>query len=218
MKKQIGLYVALIVFSLMMVWVDQSAMFSYFERSAIKVTLFGLLPFIVLVLSRHKFVLFDKGKYLKIIFLISGVVMVMLFLAFLLLYPYGMFDFVGDSLATKVGVTTSNYPLVFVYIVFINGPLEEFYFRYVMQLPQFSISRNFKIGLSSLFFALYHVGMLYTMFPWYLFVFAIVSLIGVGVFFSWVNHYHKGITYSVVLHMAANLTINTIGAFLLYNL
>jgi len=218
MKKQYSYYALLIGLSIIMVIIDSMGGFAYWLRSLIKIVIFGLLPAMVLIYNKHKFNVWDKGKHIKVVLLTSVVVVSVVISVFYLLLPYGVFDFVVNSLETQVGVNTNNYPFVFIYIVLVNGPLEEFFFRYVMQLDEFSMSKSKRIILSSLFFSIYHVGMLYNMFAWYLFAFAIIGLVIVGIFFSWVNSFNRGITYSIIIHMAANLAINTIGAILLYSL
>lgn len=216
MKKQHGMYFLLILLSMVMIGIDSIGALTYWQRSLIKIVSFGLLPGLVLLFKNHRFKLWDLGKHSKLVLVVSAFVVIVVIGVFALVYPYGVFDFVTQSLENQVGVTTRNYPFVFVYIVLINGPLEEFFFRYVMQLKDFELSKRNRVLLSSFFFSIYHVGMLFTMFAWYLFAFAILGLVIVGIFFSWVNSHTNGITYSIVIHMAANLAINTIGAILLY--
>lgn len=210
-------YLLLLGFTLVMMLIDIQGGFSYWGRSLLKISFFGLIPLMMFYRQIHLSDLFKKGKHLKLIVGTSVVVLLGFGLIFLVLNHYALFEGVKASLSNQVGVNTSNYPLVFIYVVLINGPLEEFFFRYLLQKSTWPFSSTLMLVVSSFFFAIYHVGMLFTMFPWYLFGLAIIGLMGVGIFFSTLNRLNDSINYSIIVHMAANIAINTIGAFLLYS-
>ena len=125
------------------------------------------------------------------------------------------FDQVPDSLSNQVGVSLNNYLWVSLYIILINGPLEEFFFRYFVMKNTWFKSHFVLVSVSSFLFAIYHVGMLFTMFDFYVFIIAILGLMIVGMFFIWLNHQNKGILYSVLIHMFANAGINLVGYIIL---
>ena len=207
MKKK--LYILLAVG--LMIMVDSMGFMSYFERSFIKVILFGLLPLVVLRKTKQDLPNLKRDQYLKYILGLSFFIIVSILLGAYVLNHYGLFNQVQGSLAQQVGVTKHNYPFVFIYIVFINGPLEEFFFRH------FSYESKWRFkGLStSLLFSLYHVGMLFTMFDWYLFLLAMSGLVLVSLFFVAVNTKENSLLNSILLHMAANFAINVVGWFLI---
>lgn len=195
----------------LMILMDASGMFSYFQRSIIKCVVFGVIPFILLQRKNIKLPTLKRNDQTKYIVVFSVIVVILILIGASVLNNLGMFNAVKDSLTNQVGVHRSNYPYVFVYIVLINGPLEEYYFRYYL-LQQNSKSQTL---LSSGLFAIYHVGMLFTMFDWYLFILAIVGLMLVGFVFIKINSPKNSILNSIILHMAANIAINIVGWMLI---
>src|SRR5699024_3591545 len=115
---------------------------------------------------------------------------------------FGMLSVVKDSLSSQVGVNPDNYPFVFIYIIFINGPLEEFFFRH------FTVKKQI---ISSFLFSIYHVGMLWTMFSCYIFSLSFFGLVLLGYIFILMNTKRNSILNSITLHMASNLAINPVG-------
>lgn len=210
--------IAFIVFVIVMILVDVSGEFSYWGRSFLKIVLFGLIPgfFIINKLTFKK--LITTGDHLKPILLFSVLILGIVLGGYFILNQFNVFSTVSTSLKQQVGVTLANYPFVFVYVILINGPLEEFYFRFVMMDVDLFKSKNIQAVFSSFLFAVYHVGMLFTMFPFYLFVLAIIGLMIVGLFFIKINQFNTGILYSTLVHMAANLGINIVGAIILFSL
>lgn len=217
-KKQLIHRSVFIVFVLVMIAVDVSGEFSYWGRSILKVSLFGLIPGFFLVKKLSFKQLLSTGDYLKQIILFGILILSLVLMGYFILNQFGVFDAVATSLKQQVGVTLDNYPYVFVYVILINGPLEEFYFRFVMMDVGLFKSRNIQAIFSSFLFAIYHVGMLFMMFPLYLFLLAIVGLMIVGFFFIKINQLNNGILYSIIIHMAANLGINIVGAIILFSL
>ena len=193
-----------------MIIIDTSGHFSYFLRSFIKVILFWLIPFVYLNNKSLRTPNLKNDKHFKTILIAMLGIIVGVFLGAYILNNFGLLDNVKVSVGDKVGVSNKNYPFVFIYIVLINGPLEEFFFRYFIP----DISYRFPKSISSFLFAIYHVGMLYTMFPWYIFTAAIIGLMIVGYFFQYINK-EPSILNSILLHMAANFAINTVGWLLI---
>ncbi|HEY4537183.1 MAG TPA: CPBP family intramembrane glutamic endopeptidase [Erysipelothrix sp.] len=209
MKKKLYILIAVAL----MIFVDSRGGMSYFQRSLIKIILFGFVPFIMLRWRKEALPNLKSNQYLKYIIGLSLVIIVSILLGAYGLNHYGLFDQVQGSLAQQVGVTKYNYPFVFIYIVLINGPLEEFFFRHF----SYESKWHFKGLSTSLLFSLYHVGMLFTMFDWYLFLLAMSGLVLVSLFFIAVNTRKHSILNSILLHMAANFAINLVGWFLIMN-
>ncbi len=198
-----------------MIMIDHSGMFSYWGRSLLKIGMFALIPMMWLTINQGWSIIIKKGQYLKHVLTFGLVVFGVVILGYLLLSRFISFDDVPESLNNQVGVSLDNYLWVSIYIVFINGPLEEFFFRYFIMSQAWFKKRVWLILISSFLFAIYHVGMLFTMFDFYVFVLAIVGLMIVGVFFIWLNDKNKGILYSIILHMFANAGINLVGYIIL---
>ena len=216
-KKRIILGMLFVVFVMSMIVVDVSGGFSYWGRSILKVSMFGLIPGFFIVKRVSFKTLFSQGKHFKYILLLSIFIISVVLVGYFILDQFNAFSSVSTSLKQQVGVTLANYPYVFVYVILINGPLEEFYFRFVMMDVDLFKSKNIQAIFSSFLFSIYHVGMLFSMFPFYLFVLAIAGLMLVGFVFIKINQQNKGILYSTSLHMAANLGINIVGAIILFS-
>lgn len=196
---------------LLMIFIDSSGSFTYFSRSFIKVTLMGILPLSYLYIKGKALPNLRKDQYFKYIVILMIVIIFVIIGGAWILNQFAFLDQVKDSLARQVGVNAGNYPWVFLYIVLINGPLEEIFFRHVL----LQLKIPYKNIFSSFLFAVYHVGMMFTMFPWFIFALGILGLMAVGYFFIRINTEVNSILNSVLIHMAANLAINTVGYFLI---
>jgi membrane protease YdiL (CAAX protease family) len=216
-RKQLAISILFIGFVLIMIAVDVAGGFSYWSRSAIKVTMFGIIPGFFLGSKQSLKTLFSKGKYLKYVVIFSLLIVGIVIGGYFILNQFGVFETVSTSLTNQVGVTLANYPYVFVYVILLNGPLEEFYFRFIMMDVDLFSSKTVQAVFSSFLFAIYHVGMLFTMFSFYLFILAILGLMLVGFVFIKINEHNEGILYSTILHMAANVGINIVGAIILFS-
>lgn len=216
-KNKVHLGFLFVLFVFIMIAVDVSGQFSYWGRSALKIGMFGLIPGFLSAKQLSFKNLFAKGKYFNYILLGSSGIVVAVLAGYFILNIFGAFSSVSTSLSNQVGVTLNNYPFVFMYVILINGPLEEFYFRFIMMDVKLFPSDGIQTLFSSFLFAIYHVGMLFTMFPFHLFVLAIAGLMVVGFVFIKINQLNQGILYSTTLHMAANLGINIVGAIILFS-
>ena len=203
------IYVVAVVF--MMNALDASTVVGYFPRAAIKFCLFAVFPYFYLKSQHLPMPTLKHDQYLKKVLFLMAVIIAFILIGSLGFHRLGFLNNVKNSLATVSGVTAKIYPLVFLHVVFINGPLEELFFRHnILQLEI-----KYKKLVSSLLFAIYHVGMLYTMFPWYIFLLVIAGLMFVGYFFVFVNTKKYSILNSILIHMAANFAINIVGWMLL---
>ncbi len=203
------------VFAICMMLIDSKGGYSYLTRSIIKVLIFGFVPMLLLKWQGISMPNLKKDSNLKKILAFGLVVIAFAFIVGYILLSFNLLGDVKESLATTVGVNEKIYPFVYIYIVFVNGPLEEFFFRY----SAIKIIKNkFSYLISSFLFAIYHIGMLRTMFPWYLFMAMVLGLMIVGYLFIKINTREGSILNSIVVHMSANFAINTIGLLLIYEL
>lgn len=82
-------------------------------------------------------------------------------------------------------ITEQTFLIVFLYIMFGNSLLEEYFFRGIVHYQMSSISRVGAYALSALMFSLYHITIFGTWFSGWILGLALVGLILGGVFFSW---------------------------------
>ncbi|WP_326095717.1 CPBP family glutamic-type intramembrane protease [Paenibacillus lautus] len=79
------------------------------------------------------------------------------------------------------------------------------------------VGRRFAYLFSAGAFAVYHVAMMSSWFPVGLFLLLIAGLVVAGLLFNWLNERSGNIYASWMVHMFANLAINTIG-FMLFGI
>lgn len=211
---------AVAVGCLVMGWMDAVVQPGYLVKSLCKLALFLLLPWLCRY-RRHpaqfKRLFALQGLSLRPLLLGPGV-----YGGILLLY-IGIgrfFDFtqVVGALDRDLGVGPGNFWLVSLYIALVNSLLEEFFFRGFGYLAlRESLSRPWAHLFSALSFALYHVAMLVGWFRLDLLSLLIALLVCAGLFLSWLDEKSRTLYPSWLVHMFANLAINTVG-FLLFGL
>lgn len=146
--------------------------------------------------------------------LIYGVsIMSIIIFAFIVLRPFINLDALLLELA-NIGVTTTVFPFVALYILFGNSLLEEFFFRGF--LPSSFSNEWLKMLTPSLLFALYHITIFLTWFSLPLLIIAIIGLWIGGIIFQLVNKRSKTILPSWTIHVFADAGILLIGAYLFY--
>ena len=191
----------------------------YALKSAIKIGLFLLIPFLLSRVERDldfgAIFRFHKRGFLTALGLGIGIYAVILG-AYFLIGPYFDFSNIAGSLTRNAGVTKDNFLYVSLYISFVNSLLEEFFFRgFLFTNLKKSGPRNFAYCFSALTFALYHVAMMIGWFNLWLNLLVMVGLAVGGVIFNWLNEKQDCIYVSWLVHMFANFAINTIGFMLL---
>ena len=190
----------------------------YAIKSAIKLVFFVLIPMVYMVGSRdvrfRKFLTPSKKRLLPAFALGVGVYGVIVGGYFLL---RGVIDFSGitDSLVNGAGVTRDNFLYVAVYISVVNSFCEELLFRgLAFGVLGGVLSRKVSYLFSALTFAVYHVAMMSGWFSPVVFVLMIAGLALGGVFFNRVDDGADSIYPSWIIHLFANLGINTVGVIL----
>ena len=214
-KRRILICGIVLVFCLVMAWVDGVIQANYFQKSAIKLILFLVFPAI--------YALYDKQLAIRSLFypkregfrlaipLAVGVYAVILGGYFLC---KDVFDFSGitRSLTENIGVTGSNFLFVSLYISFVNSLLEEFFFRgFAFLTLQRSVGKRFAYLFSATAFTLYHIAMMIGWFSIELFLLVLAGLFIGGLLLNYLNDKGQTVYPSWLVHMFANFAINTIG-------
>ena len=190
----------------------------YLIKSAIKIVLFLAVPFLLSI--RHKPSIFRVFSLDRPAIITGCVLCVSTYAVIMgcywLLHPYLDLSTVPQALEQSAGVNGNNFLFVGTYIALCNSLLEEFFFRgFVFLSLADGGNKLFAHCFSSLTFALYHAGMLITMISPLLFILALVGLFFCGLLLNYLNVRRKTIWTSWLLHMGANLAINTVGMILL---
>lgn len=189
----------------------------YAVKSAIKVVLFLLVPMVYFVMHRELPQLKDLFLPAKRDLLIA------------LCFGVGCYGFILGGywvitrfidltdtilqLTSDGGVSPDNFVYVSTYIALVNSLLEEFLFRGFAFLSLKNLTnRRFAYIFSAAVFAIYHFGMVAGSSP-LIWAMALVGLFIAGVVLNFLNEKSGSIITSWLLHMFANLSINTIGFY-----
>lgn len=210
-----------VLFCLIMAYVDGILMANYFAKSVIKLVMFLGFPVLYTCLDKNlqikSLFRFDKKGTPLAVGLGIGVYIIILG-GYLLLKNVFDFSKITDTLTNNIGVQKDNFILVSLYISFINSLLEEFFFRGFAFLTLKKVAtRRFAYLFSALIFAAYHIAMMIGWFSFGVFAIVMVGLFAGGVIFNFLNEKSGTIYPSWLVHMFANFAINTIG-FMLFGI
>ncbi len=220
-KRSIILCGIIIIFCLVMAYIDGILKANYFAKSAIKLVLFLALPTLYAGV--------DKGIKIKPLFhpdkqglglalpLCVGVYGVILG-GYLLLRDVFDFSAITGALTGNIGVNRDNFVFVSLYISFVNSLLEEFFFRgFAFLTIKRLTSRAFAYTFSAAAFSIYHVAMMIGWFSPLVFGLVLIGLFAGGLIFNFLNEKSGTIYPSWFVHMFANFAINTVG-FILFGI
>lgn len=214
-----GILLLLLLGCLVMACVDALWNQPYLIKSAVKAVFFLVLPILFATLHRDLSVrgLFhvdrrDLGPYL----LAGGIVFCVILGGYALLCPWLDLTRVTTMLATE-NIDRQSFPFVAIYIAVCNSFMEEFFFRgfSFLTLRRFLPSKCASF-VSASAFALYHVAIVIGWFPLPLFLLVIAALFITGIVFNALDARHGTTFPSWMLHMCANLAINSIGLLLFH--
>lgn len=189
---------------------------AYILKSVYKILLFAGLPFCYCLIDKNfKFKDYFIIKDKKQIF-ISAALGIGVYFGILIVYfiikGFIDLDNITKQLNNNLNVNKDNFIFVSLYISFINSMLEELFFRgfgFLTLGKNSSIKYSFCI--SALAFSIYHVSILANWFNTVIYIFFILGLFITGLFFNWLNLKSNNLYNSWIVHMSANLSINTIG-------
>lgn len=207
---------------LTMAFVDGVLSPNYITKSICKLLIFLLLPYIYYSRSYSSISLkslfkINKDHIIKS-FALGIAVYIFILSAYFTIGNLFNFSSVTKSLENNIGVNTSNFIFVALYISFINSLLEEVFFRGFAFITLKNISsKKFAYIFSSISFSIYHVAMMSTWFDIVLLLLLILSLFIAGIFFNYLDDKNNNIYNSWFVHMFANFAINTIG-FILFGI
>ena len=212
----------IVVFTLLgclaMAWFEGILRPAYPVKSALKILAFlgcaGL--YILVCRDSTPFHAFQKPekRSLKLAAALAAGVFVLILSGYAILAPWLDLSAIPGNLGKKEGITAATFPFAALYISFGNSLLEEFFFRGFAFLGlKMTGCETLAWGFSALAFALYHVAIMDGWFTLPLFLLLTAGLALAGLLFNWLDR--KGSLWpSWLVHMGANLAINTIGLHL----
>ena len=197
--------------------IDGIIMPGYVVKSAAKLVLFGLVPVLYARWAGIPLrgLLQMEKRDLRRVLLLAAAIFSLILGGYFVLRGFVDFSGITESLTTNAGVSREIFPFVAVYIPLVNALLEEFFFRgfAFLTLRRF-VSAKFAYGFSAVVFALYHVSILQGWFSPAIYALAMTGLAVGGLLFDWVDSRAESLLPSYLVHMSANLAINTVGLIL----
>lgn len=190
---------------------------TYFVKAAIKLALFVIIPMsLVLIRKETKMLCFFKPNKKTLLPMLGFGVLMYGFIigAYFLLGKY--FDLSGiTSSLDEIGVTKQNFIFVALYIAVCNSFLEEFIFRGFgfIGLSE-KLGAKWACIFSAICFALYHITMMIGWYSIWLTALVIFALFVGGVILNILDSKCKTVYPAWIVHIFANLAINTIGMIL----
>lgn len=189
---------------------------AYILKSIYKILLFAILPMLYCAIDKdfkfkEYFIVKEKKQIFISIALGLGVYFIILIVYFIIKRFIDL-DNITLQLNNNLNVNKDNFIFVAIYISFVNSMLEELFFRgFGFLTLSKSSSMIYSFCISALSFSIYHVSILANWFNIIIYIVFIVGLFITGLFFNWLNLKYKNIYNSWIVHMCANLSINTIG-------
>ena len=215
-RKRTTLISAVVIVScIIMAIVDGIIKPPYAVKSAAKLVLFLVVPFICSKIDREIKLgsLFRANKKgIKLAFSLCIPVFAIILVAYAAFRNVFDFSMITSALTRDIGVNKDNFVFVATYIAFVNSLLEEFFFRgFAFLSLANSASKRYAYVFSAGAFALYHIAMMTGWFSIAVFALALVGLFAGGVIFNYLNDKSGNIYTSWLVHMFANFAINLIG-------
>lgn len=203
----------IIIYSIAMVsliFVSYQFFNDYWALTTIKLFLMAGLP-LVLFCRQGINDLFKFDKRGKII-IISLVLMGLIFAGYAIFSNFIDMGDIPRSTSKKYGISLDSYYAVMLYIPIVNALVEEFFFRGLLYLRYREVKGAMVI--SSVIFSIYHLPMIV---GWYSHAYLALTLFFLfvsGLIFCQIAKRTNGIVGPYIVHMSANLAINSIGLFL----
>ena len=215
-KPQLWIMFTVVIVCILVEAFDAIHFLIYPIRTLPRTLLFVFIPLLFTLKTNGKTKLKEifTPKIGKAPFLIGAAVYIGLLAVFFLLY----FSFDFSNLSGELTHSTKGKMWLFFlgvfYISFINSFIEEWFFRYFAcyRLEQYS-GKAVAYFFSSLMFALYHITILKKWFNLPLSIVMLISLLGVGYLFVYLQDRYKTVFAPWIVHVCANLSILTM-AFL----
>ncbi|BAM47843.1 CPBP family intramembrane glutamic endopeptidase [Amphibacillus xylanus] len=218
MKKYFSLLLSVGVLVSLMAPVDLWLAPNYWVKSAVKITLFVIVPLVLNWIFKWinlKELLFFRKKGRKLI--VVGSVIIYLFIIGVYLAIGHLFDLTGVTVTLEetMAINRDNFIFVALYIPIVNAFIEEFFFRGILFLTLMQyVKTSYAYIISAGIFSIYHVAIMTNWFSVPLFILLVFSLFVAGILFNWINDKTGSIYGSYFVHAASNLAINTIGLHL----
>ncbi|MBE6990028.1 MAG: CPBP family intramembrane metalloprotease [Ruminococcaceae bacterium] len=201
-------------------WVEQVLRPGYWGKSIIKVICFTGIILLWCILQganpRETVFLHPLRRGRSLPFWCAAMVLGVAGL-FLLLRPLLDTDAILTSLTAREHLTRENCLFVFTYVSVVNSFLEEVFFRgFLTHRAAGLMGQTGAAVYSAVLFALYHIAIVSGWFSPLLLALAVAGLGAVGLALQWICERWQSAAASWMVHAAANVVINAIGAILIF--
>ena len=134
MKRKLEIMLSIFAFSVAVTFVDAVIHPNYFVKILIKILFFLALPILFFLINKDDFKDFKKlfvfkKKGILTSFLLGLGIYAIILLGYFLTREFIDFSKVTSNLSSGMGITSSNFVYVSLYISLMNSFLEEFFFR-----------------------------------------------------------------------------------------
>lgn len=214
MKKSL-LFLYPIISLMLLLWIEQGLTVAYTTKTIAKILLFVGIPLMLFYKKGFPFLLFKKvdRKSSSAAILVGITMMTIIVVTFIKLRTFIDIDALLIELAA-IGVTSSVFPFIALYILFGNSLVEEFFFRGF--LTSFFTRAWVRVLIPSFLFAIYHIAIFLTWFSVPLLLLAVLGLWVGGIIFQLVNEKSGTILPSWTIHLFADVGILLIGIYIFY--
>jgi membrane protease YdiL (CAAX protease family) len=203
--------------------IEQILNVDYFVKSTCKIGLFTFIPYLYIKLVKKESIKnsLNLGEFqlkrLKLGFILGFFSFSIVIIGYIIFSKYIDTQTLVENL-NKIKVNKNNFIYIGLYIIFVNSFLEEFFFRGFIFLNIYEEgNKHMAYIYSSALFALYHMGMIQSWFNMYLIILCMISLMGVGIVFNYLNTRSKNYMNSWIVHILADISIILIGFKILWN-
>jgi len=173
-----------------------------------KILSFVIIPIIIWYILKSPFGRFWKVTKQSFIYGLSLWILwwLAIFIAYYLLKDVIEWTAIQESMTSR-WINETTFILVFLYIMFWNSLVEEYFFRWIIFN---TLKDNHKLSaylLSSIAFSLYHITIFQTWFHWYILLIALVWLFLWWLFFAWLYKKTSWIWGAWIFHILADAVI-----------
>lgn len=221
MKKRAYIIISVTLCAVIMSVVDGFIQPGYVYKSLLKALLFLSVPILYFLQNKDerssaKKLFLPKGRHLLFALILGAGVYAIIVCGYLMLDEWMGISAFGKGIMEGSGVSRDNFLAVAIYIPVVNSFLEEFIFRgFAFITLKNHLGRFHSYLFSGAAFALYHFGMVMGSFDILSWILSLTALFGAGLVLNYLNEKSGTIYTSWLVHMLANIGINTVGLIIL---
>lgn len=196
-------------------YVEQVMMIPYIYKTILKIPMFIILPYIVKrIYLKEKMNFTISGSNLKWLVLLACSISLVIIIAYLITQSYIDTTLIVDDFNNRMKISKTVFVFAALYTIFANSFIEEYFFRgFIFQTLDQNGFTKLAYIISSLLFAIYHIGIFMTWFSLPIMMIVLLGLFIGGIIFSYFVKHTGSILASYIIHLSADISIVLIGLF-----